>query len=233
MANHKAEFNRAARFAILEMEKLPPGDDAAVDDIIARFLVAAGETVRVRNAEAGEEKDQLTTTTARRSSSEPVRLNQQSRMGTQPRASVYLDASVVSALFDKANPERQALTQAFFRRAADFRVFISEVTVVEIEQTPDTILRNRMKQVAGPLAVLALTGDAERLANEYVRTGAVPATYLNDALHIAISVVYGIDYLLSWNFRHIVRKKTMDIARMVNTLSGLGSTEIATPAELL
>jgi len=169
---------------------------------------------------------------ARRSPSEPVRLNQQSRMGTQPRASVYLDALVVSALHDKTNPERQALTQAFFRRVADFRVFISEVTV-EIEQTPDTVLRSRMKQVAGAFAVLELTGDAERLANEYIRNGAVPAAYLNDALHIAISVVNGIDYLLSWNFRHIVRKKTMDIARMVNTLSGLGSTEIATPAELL
>ena len=170
---------------------------------------------------------------ARRSSSEPVRLSQQSRTGAQPRASVYLDASVVSALFDKANPERQALTQAFFRRASDFHVFISEVTVVEIVQTPDAILRNRMKQVAGAFPVLALTDDAERLANEYVRNGAVPVAYLNDALHIAISAVNGIDYLLSWNFRHIVRRKTMDIARMVNTLSGLGSTEIATPAELL
>jgi len=170
---------------------------------------------------------------ARRTSSEPVPQNQQSRIGTQPRASVYLDASVVSALFDKANPERQALTQTFFRRAADFRVFISEVTVVEIEQTPDAILRSRMKQAVEAIAVLALTGDAERLANEYIRNGAVPAAYLNDALHIAISVVNGIDYLLSWNFRHIVRKKTMDTARMVNTLSGLGSTEIATPAELL
>jgi len=170
---------------------------------------------------------------ARRSAPEPVLQNPQSRTGTQPKASVYLDASVVSALFDKANPERQALTQAFFRRASDFRVFISEVTVVEIEQTPDAILRNQMSQVVEAIAVLALTGDAERLANEYVRNGAVPAAYLNDALHIAVSVINGIDYLLSWNFRHIVRKKTMDIARMVNTLSGLGSTEIVTPAELL
>ena len=90
-----------------------------------------------------------------------------------------------------------------------------------------------MSQVVEAIAVLALTGDAERLANEYIRNGAVPAAYLNDALHIAVSVINGIDYLLSWNFRHIVRKKTMDIARMVNTLSGLGSTEIVTPAELL
>jgi len=154
-------------------------------------------------------------------------------MSTHSRASVYLDASVVSALFDKANPERQELTRVFFQHTADFRVFLSEVTVVEIEQTPDISLRNRMKDAVAAFEVLALTADAERLADQYVRQGAVPAAYLNDALHIAVSVVNSIDYLLSWNFRHIVRKKTMDIARMVNTLSGLRSTEIVTPAELL
>jgi predicted nucleic acid-binding protein len=149
------------------------------------------------------------------------------------RASVYLDASVVSALFDKANPERQELTRVFFEQASSFRVFISEVTAAEIDQTPEATLRHRMMDTVAGFAVLPLTGSAERLAGEYVRHGAVPAAYLNDALHIAVAVTNGIDYMLSWNFRHIVRKRTMDIARMVNTLSGLGSPEIVTPAELL
>ena len=149
------------------------------------------------------------------------------------RASVYLDASVVSALFDKANPERQELTRVFFERASSFHVFVSEVTLVEIEQTPAAALRRRMVGTVAGFAVLPLTSGAEHLADEYVRHGAVPAAYLNDALHIAVAVTNGADYVLSWNFRHIVRKRTMDIARMVNTLSGLGSPEIVTPAELL
>lgn len=41
------------------------------------------------------------------------------------------------------------------------------------------------------------------------------------------------DYLLSWNFKHLVRLKTRDIVRMVNTLKGLKNLEIITPAELL
>ena len=41
------------------------------------------------------------------------------------------------------------------------------------------------------------------------------------------------DFLLSWNFRHIVRNKTRDIVRMINTLNNLKQISIITPAELL
>jgi len=94
---------------------------------------------------------------------------------TPSQASVYPDASVVSALFDNANPERQELTRLFFERAWSFRVIISEVTAAEIDQTPDAALRSRMKDTVAGFAVLPLTSGAERLADEYVRHGAVPA----------------------------------------------------------
>ena len=51
--------------------------------------------------------------------------------------------------------------------------------------------------------------------------------------HIAVAVWGGMDYLLSWNFKHIVGKRTRDIVRMVNTLNRVGQVEIMTPAELL
>lgn len=78
-----------------------------------------------------------------------------------------------------------------------------------------------------------LTDDVERLANEYIRYGAVPEGFPEDAYHIAIAVINEVDYLLSWNFRHIVRRKTRDIVRMVNTLNNFRQIEIMTPAELL
>lgn len=73
----------------------------------------------------------------------------------------------------------------------------------------------------------------EWLAKEYVRNGAVPESYPEDAYHIAIAVINEMDYLLSWNFKHIVRRKTKDIVRMVNTLNRFRQIEIMTPAELL
>jgi len=151
----------------------------------------------------------------------------------QGRIRVYLDTSVVSALFDQRNPERKSLTEAFFKQISDFEVHVSEITVVEVERTPDFQLRQKMTGAISMFPVLRLTDDVESLAMEYVRHRAVPEGYSEDAYHIAVAVINEIDYLLSWNFKHIVRRKTRDIVRMVNTLNGLRQLEIMTPAELL
>jgi len=146
---------------------------------------------------------------------------------------VYLDTSVISALFDESNPERKNLTGAFFKEIGNFEILISEITGVEMERTPDMELRSRMKEAVARFSVLSLTDDVEWIADEYIRHGAVPEGYPEDAYHIAIAVINDVDYLLSWNFKHIVRRKTRDIVRMVNTLNNLRQIEIMTPAELL
>jgi len=149
----------------------------------------------------------------------------------------YLDTSVISALFDEKNPERKSLTEAFLKRARILEVCISQITLVEIEQTPDLELRNKMRGEISQFLILRFlynnVESVEWLAKEYVRYGAVPEGYPEDAYHIATAVISEMDYLLSWNFKHIVRRKTRDIVRMVNTLYNLRQIEIMTPAELL
>ena len=49
---------------------------------------------------------------------------------------IYLDTSVLSALFDERNPERKSLTEAFFKEIESFETYISEITIAEIERTP-------------------------------------------------------------------------------------------------
>lgn len=151
---------------------------------------------------------------------------------------VYLDTSVISALFDARNPERKSLTEAFFAEIGNFKTFISAITVAEIERTPEVELpevelRSKMKDAASRFLVLTLTDDVEWIASEYIRHGTVPGGYSADAYHIAVAVINEVDYLLSWNFKHIVRRETKDIVRMVNTLNNLRQIEIMTPAELL
>jgi predicted nucleic acid-binding protein len=90
-------------------------------------------------------------------------------------------------------------------------------------------MRDAIKQ----FSTFSLTDEVEWLANQYIRYGAVPESSPEDAYHIAIAVINEVDYLLSWNFKHIVRRKTRDIVRMVNTLNNLKQIEIMTPAELL
>ena len=59
-----------------------------------------------------------------------------------------------------------------------------------------------MEAVAG-MPVLKLTNEAERLAEEIVKFGQITAENLEDALHIALATVNGMDFLLTWNFNHI------------------------------
>lgn len=91
----------------------------------------------------------------------------------------------------------------------------------------------KMKNTVSHFLLLSSTGDVERLSKKYIQYDAVPEKYAEDAFHIAIAVVNEMDFLLSWNFKHIVRRKTRDIVRMVNTLNRFKHIEIMTPAELL
>jgi predicted nucleic acid-binding protein len=59
---------------------------------------------------------------------------------------LYLDTSVVSALFDSRNPERQNMTISFFNEIRNFRIFISVITFAEVERTPDPELREKMEE---------------------------------------------------------------------------------------
>ena len=104
---------------------------------------------------------------------------------------VYPDTSVISALFDERNPERKSLTEAFFAEIGNFETFISEITVAEIERTPD-MERSKMKDAVSRFSVLSLTDDVEWVAHEYIRHGAVPESYSEDACHIAIAVINAI-----------------------------------------
>ncbi|HMF33998.1 MAG TPA: PIN domain-containing protein [Candidatus Lokiarchaeia archaeon] len=146
---------------------------------------------------------------------------------------LYLDTSVISAVFDDENPERQSLTRDFFVISPNFQVFVSDFTLQEIAETSNLPLRNQMEQLIAPLSILPLTEDVEFLANEYLNAGAFRERNLGDAFHVAIASINQIDYLLSWNFKHLVRLKTRTIVNMVNTLNNYTQVEIITPAEFL
>jgi len=90
-----------------------------------------------------------------------------------------------------------------------------------------------MLQFVSSFKSFAITPDIEELSLKYVRNGAIPQNHLEDAYHIAIATINEMDCQISWNFRHIVRRKTKEIIHMVNTLNEFKIIEIVTPAELL
>ncbi|MFQ5835487.1 MAG: hypothetical protein ACE5HR_06165, partial [bacterium] len=119
------------------------------------------------------------------------------------------------------------------KETRDFQIFISDLTLTEIERTVNAQLKRQLQKLADEFDVVKTNEDVEWLAGEYIKQGAVPEGYSEYTYHIALAVIHEMDYLLSWNFRHIVRKKTIDIIRMVNTLHGLRQVEIMALPEIL
>jgi hypothetical protein len=70
------------------------------------------------------------------------------------------------------------------------------------------------------------------LAEKYVEEGLIPQKYKDDAFHLAAASVYNCDIVLSWNFTHIVKAKTIFGVNGVNNMLGYRHIEIISPESL-
>ena len=81
--------------------------------------------------------------------------------------------------------------------------------------------------------VIPASDEILQLANIYVTTGVIPKRFITDALHIAAATVAGLDYIVSLNFRHIVKHKTIIESEVINAREGFKRIFIHTPAEVI
>ena len=154
------------------------------------------------------------------------------------KPSVYIETSVVSYL--TARPSRdvvvaayQEITREWWSEARErFDLFASELVVAEAGAGDRDAARARLESIQG-IKLLNATTDAEELARALIDLGAVPREAVEDAAHIAIAVTNGIDYLVTWNFRHIanatMRSRIEDVCRG----AGFDPPIICTPNELM
>ena len=89
-----------------------------------------------------------------------------------------------------------------------------------------------MAAIAG-IAILAIGDDAVSFAEHLVSSGPIPREAAADALHIAVAAVNGIDYLLTWNCRHLANASLrVQIAALLED-TGCACPVICTPEELM
>jgi predicted nucleic acid-binding protein len=126
------------------------------------------------------------------------------------RSTVYLDTSAINFLFADDSPEKQAITADFFEnfiRPGIYETWVSDYVLQEINQTPAEVQRHRLLDVIDeyPIDVLVIESEEEvdLLADSYLRAGVIPPKKLLDALHVATCTVHRIDYLVSWNYKHL------------------------------
>ena len=83
------------------------------------------------------------------------------------------------------------------------------------------------------ITVIPANTETEWLGDVYVTAGVIPVTHATDALHIAAATVAGLDFIVSLNFRHIVKHKTIIETEIINAREGFKRMFIYTPAEVI
>lgn len=144
---------------------------------------------------------------------------------------LYLDTSVFSAYYDERTPERMQMTRDFWRVLERHEKLCSDLTIEELGQARSG-LREKLLGLAQGFTVINLTDEMRELAKLYVREGLVPSKYFADALHIAAAVLGGADILVSWNFKHLVKRSTRLLVNYINANQGLRTIEILAPPEV-
>jgi hypothetical protein len=150
---------------------------------------------------------------------------------------VYLETSFLSFL--TARPTRDVVMAAMIKQSAgwwaeergNFDLFVSDLVGMEaLAGDPDAA--RRRQEVLQTIPALLADAQARSLAGFFLTNMALPANAADDALHIAIATVNQLDYLLTWNCRHIANAVMRPKLESLCLAQGQRCPVICTPPEL-
>lgn len=150
---------------------------------------------------------------------------------------VYVETTVWSFAFADDSPDYRAATLAFFDecRRGRFSTLTSPPVFDEVlrSEEPKRSQLSKLIVEINPTR-LAASDDADRLAGEFVRLGAVPPSKPIDAAHVAYAFLAQADVLVSWNFKHITNVRRSQKFNAAASLFGFQKPLIiTTPSEIL
>ena len=151
---------------------------------------------------------------------------------------IYIETTIPSYL--TARPSRDVIRAAHHQltkewwdvRRSDFELYVSQAVIMEVGSGDPDAAAERLKALDG-LPVLHVTTEARNLSLDLLREVPLPPKAAVDALHIAIAVVNGMDFLLTWNCRHLANATLRLAIDDVCRSRGFSMTVICTPDQLL
>jgi hypothetical protein len=152
--------------------------------------------------------------------------------------SVYLETTFISCLV--ARPSRDLLvaahqqtTQAWWAdRRTEFECYVSQIVIDEASVGDPTEIQKRLSIVGG-LSALEVTEESETLTQAILSSGVLPPSAVRDAAHIAVAAVHSVDYLLTWNCKHLANAQIARRIALVCQRLGYQMPIICTPEELM
>lgn len=154
------------------------------------------------------------------------------------KASIYIETSIISYLTARSSRDlmiaacQQVTAQWWETSRGSYEVVTSALTLAESQEGDPQLAQKRLGLLQG-IPVLIVVDEAKELAGDLMTEGALPNKAEIDASHIAVAAVQRIDYLLTWNCRHINNPQTKPLMRAVCACKGYVCPEICTPFEIM
>jgi len=152
--------------------------------------------------------------------------------------SVYIETTIVSLLV--GNPSRDLITAAnqqatrdWWRLRKDHFFCVTSVEVIREASQGDANEVRKRHEILRNLNLLAISSEAEALAEAFLQTGALPPGAQSDAMHLAVSTASQVDYLLTWNCRHLANAQILRRLEIEAVRKGWKLPKVCTPLELM
>lgn len=159
-------------------------------------------------------------------------------LSTDRKPRVYIETTIISYLAARLSRDativnRQRLTQQFwYEHAHRFELVISPTVISEIRRGDAEAVQRRFNFVSG-ITRLPMSDAILDLTQNLLDTGAVPRNAETDATHIAIAAVHNVEYLTTWNYKHITNVHKRYRIEQVCREKGFRPAIICTPAALI
>ena len=151
---------------------------------------------------------------------------------------VYVETTIISYLTawpsrDLIRAAQQQQTREWWEKSrAQFQLVASELVEREASAGDPTAAAERLKAMAD-IQMLAITSAAEVLTDKIIRKLNFSTRAQPDALHVAVAATNGIDYLLTWNCRHLTNAVLRPRIESVCRENGYEPPILCTPPELM
>jgi predicted nucleic acid-binding protein len=145
---------------------------------------------------------------------------------------LYIDTSVFGGYFDE---EFSEYTRPLFERLQnnEFILLFSTVTQDELNSAPEQVKNLVTSLKAENTEFMEINDEAVELATNYIGVKVVGQTSFADCLHIALATINRADYLISWNFKHIVNVQRIRGYNSINIKNGYKELEIRSPRDFM
>jgi len=153
-----------------------------------------------------------------------------------PVARVYLETSFFSECVTirttPVDAGRRETSLSWWRtHARRFELCISPEVVRELSSPdfPSSVREAALEMLVG-LPALAFTEEVAVLADLLVRERVMPSPAIEgDALHVAFCIVHGVEYLMTWNQKHLANPHKRTHMTVICARRGLTAPQIVTP----